>query len=152
MIRRPPRSTRTDTLFPYTTLFRSLNADVRKSTNQTTRCTYFYRRQSDGADDRGLGRFAGLPDSGARGQAHGRRPPPGRQPSDGGAAGQGPGGSRRRPAVRPPARPFRPDRGGRGTAGRCPGDGAGGRVAPSDRTSVVAGKSVSVRVELGGGG
>src|SRR3546814_2421180 len=29
MIRRPPRSTRTDTLFPYTTLFRSLlHADV----------------------------------------------------------------------------------------------------------------------------
>src|SRR3546814_2008769 len=29
MIRRPPRSTRTDTLFPYTTLFRSLhNANV----------------------------------------------------------------------------------------------------------------------------
>src|SRR3546814_20197388 len=27
MIRRPPRSTRTDTLFPYTTLFRSLPAD-----------------------------------------------------------------------------------------------------------------------------
>src|SRR3546814_15091753 len=26
MIRRPPRSTRTDTLFPYTTLFRSLTA------------------------------------------------------------------------------------------------------------------------------
>src|SRR3546814_4365035 len=26
MIRRPPRSTRTDTLFPYTTLFRSRNA------------------------------------------------------------------------------------------------------------------------------
>src|SRR3546814_5689558 len=26
MIRRPPRSTRTDTLFPYTTLFRSCNA------------------------------------------------------------------------------------------------------------------------------
>src|SRR3546814_11505640 len=26
MIRRPPRSTRTDTLFPYTTLFRSLQA------------------------------------------------------------------------------------------------------------------------------
>src|SRR3546814_18243045 len=26
MIRRPPRSTRTDTLFPYTTLFRSGNA------------------------------------------------------------------------------------------------------------------------------
>src|SRR3546814_3987489 len=28
MIRRPPRSTRTDTLFPYTTLFRSLGAGV----------------------------------------------------------------------------------------------------------------------------
>src|SRR3546814_15302962 len=28
MIRRPPRSTRTDTLFPYTTLFRSYAADV----------------------------------------------------------------------------------------------------------------------------
>src|SRR3546814_2114218 len=29
MIRRPPRSTRTDTLFPYTTLFRSLVPGVR---------------------------------------------------------------------------------------------------------------------------
>src|SRR3546814_4792332 len=29
MIRRPPRSTRTDTLFPYTTLFRSPAADLR---------------------------------------------------------------------------------------------------------------------------
>src|SRR3546814_12249801 len=28
MIRRPPRSTRTDTLFPYTTLFRSLTIDL----------------------------------------------------------------------------------------------------------------------------
>src|SRR3546814_7045006 len=31
MIRRPPRSTRTDTLFPYTTLFRSPHV-IRKST------------------------------------------------------------------------------------------------------------------------
>src|SRR3546814_9283848 len=29
MIRRPPRSTRTDTLFPYTTLFRSWDGDCR---------------------------------------------------------------------------------------------------------------------------
>src|SRR3546814_16919017 len=29
MIRRPPRSTRTDTLFPYTTLFRSMTAEAR---------------------------------------------------------------------------------------------------------------------------
>src|SRR3546814_1674070 len=28
MIRRPPRSTRTDTLFPYTTLFRSASTDA----------------------------------------------------------------------------------------------------------------------------
>src|SRR3546814_1783285 len=30
MIRRPPRSTRTDTLFPYTTLFRSLVIDAER--------------------------------------------------------------------------------------------------------------------------
>src|SRR3546814_5597789 len=31
MIRRPPRSTRTDTLFPYTTLFRSLHQREQRS-------------------------------------------------------------------------------------------------------------------------
>src|SRR3546814_3457606 len=31
MIRRPPRSTRTDTLFPYTTLFRSVGGPFRQS-------------------------------------------------------------------------------------------------------------------------
>src|SRR3546814_12252817 len=31
MIRRPPRSTRTDTLFPYTTLFRSLIGQIVES-------------------------------------------------------------------------------------------------------------------------
>src|SRR3546814_6331246 len=30
MIRRPPRSTRTDTLFPYTTLFRSVHPNPRE--------------------------------------------------------------------------------------------------------------------------
>src|SRR3546814_9437390 len=30
MVRRPPRSTRTDTLFPYTTLFRSRDGKLRK--------------------------------------------------------------------------------------------------------------------------
>src|SRR3546814_3080229 len=34
MIRRPPRSTRTDTLFPYTTLFRSLQEFQRPQYNQ----------------------------------------------------------------------------------------------------------------------
>src|SRR3546814_7102242 len=44
MIRRPPRSTRTDTLFPYTTLFRSpassaaiAGADARKPTQESAK-------------------------------------------------------------------------------------------------------------------
>src|SRR3546814_18115983 len=41
-IRRPPRSTRTDTLFPYTTLFRS----------------YRFRGPQGGPEDRKLGRMA----------------------------------------------------------------------------------------------
>src|SRR3546814_4199125 len=41
MIRRPPRSTRTDTLFPYTTLFRS--ADLRRTRR---RCDQALRRRS----------------------------------------------------------------------------------------------------------
>src|SRR3546814_19653813 len=36
MIRRPPRSTRTDTLFPYTTLFRSDVGDAGRRLHQTT--------------------------------------------------------------------------------------------------------------------
>src|SRR3546814_18649292 len=35
MIRRPPRSTRTDTLFPYTTLFRSWKDNKRRFTERT---------------------------------------------------------------------------------------------------------------------
>src|SRR3546814_11813347 len=34
MIRRPPRSTRTDTLFPYTTLFRSIMLDEANNMKQ----------------------------------------------------------------------------------------------------------------------
>src|SRR3546814_4083416 len=44
MIRRPPRSTRTDTLFPYTTLFRSVLVPRR-------------RRSGLGPDDRPAGRL-----------------------------------------------------------------------------------------------
>src|SRR3546814_6446317 len=36
MIRRPPRSTRTDTLFPYTTLFRSINSMRKKARMRET--------------------------------------------------------------------------------------------------------------------
>src|SRR3546814_1910524 len=46
MIRRPPRSTRTDTLFPYTTLFRS--RDSRKMTG-----LHFKLLATDGAARRG---------------------------------------------------------------------------------------------------
>src|SRR3546814_13992080 len=38
MIRRPPRSTRTDTLFPYTTLFRSLVCAGSLMTAEVKRC------------------------------------------------------------------------------------------------------------------
>src|SRR3546814_7554763 len=37
MIRRPPRSTRTDTLFPYTTLFRSRSGSIRPSSIRSRR-------------------------------------------------------------------------------------------------------------------
>src|SRR3546814_7532324 len=37
MIRRPPRSTRTDTLFPYTTLFRSRSCSARLARGLDTR-------------------------------------------------------------------------------------------------------------------
>src|SRR3546814_4662457 len=37
MIRRPPRSTRTDTLFPYTTLFRSSNSMTEKVAHRPPR-------------------------------------------------------------------------------------------------------------------
>src|SRR3546814_6120781 len=40
MIRRPPRSTRTDTLFPYTTLFRSLRTSPRRQFSFVAR-SYF---------------------------------------------------------------------------------------------------------------
>src|SRR3546814_11050196 len=38
MIRRPPRSTRTDTLFPYTTLFRSQPPSVRRMRSFAAAC------------------------------------------------------------------------------------------------------------------
>src|SRR3546814_2673415 len=44
MIRRPPRSTRTDTLFPYTTLFRSHNRGGARSRGS---CAWSRRRPTD---------------------------------------------------------------------------------------------------------
>src|SRR3546814_5171092 len=48
MIRRPPRSTRTDTLFPYTTLFRSQH-DARATPGEgfCRRCAYAGARRRD---------------------------------------------------------------------------------------------------------
>src|SRR3546814_16170723 len=51
MIRRPPRSTRTDTLFPYTTLFRSL----RRSPSGAWLDARFSGRQRAGRPLRGVG-------------------------------------------------------------------------------------------------
>src|SRR3546814_5254578 len=51
MIRRPPRSTRTDTLFPYTTLFRSLRRAVRRLADQLHQILV-------AADDRDVPAFA----------------------------------------------------------------------------------------------
>src|SRR3546814_20690892 len=49
-IRRPPRSTRTDTLFPYTTLFRSHGASAPASRHLawSSRLAPFSRRSPDG--------------------------------------------------------------------------------------------------------
>src|SRR3546814_8284600 len=63
MIRRPPRSTRTDTLFPYTTLFRSVRADALEQPRQIVRRQIRQRaaverpldhRSVDRADRRGM--------------------------------------------------------------------------------------------------
>src|SRR3546814_8109825 len=40
MIRRPPRSTRTDTLFPYTTLFRSRGAEQQHGCHASTQAAH----------------------------------------------------------------------------------------------------------------
>src|SRR3546814_20125704 len=58
MIRRPPRSTRTDTLFPYTTLFRSSPSDgplavsMNMSVNSGPAMVIRTRMQIDGKTDR----------------------------------------------------------------------------------------------------
>src|SRR3546814_11260335 len=47
MIRRPPRSTRTDTLFPYTTLFRSAVVGLGARATWTAPCGRRGEKQSD---------------------------------------------------------------------------------------------------------
>src|SRR3546814_5199538 len=52
MIRRPPRSTRTDTLFPYTTLFRSLRRWSRTTGGRSDATHHPTVRRRRGADGR----------------------------------------------------------------------------------------------------
>src|SRR3546814_7505822 len=51
MIRRPPRSTRTDTLFPYTTLFRSLVCRTARRTVQRRLGQFRRRRRPDRSEE-----------------------------------------------------------------------------------------------------
>src|SRR3546814_7137376 len=51
MIRRPPSSTRTDTLFPYTTLFRSARQGGRRAARRTGRAPQRARRRTHRACD-----------------------------------------------------------------------------------------------------
>src|SRR3546814_8698081 len=59
MIRRPPRSTRTDTLFPYTTLFRSLGVD---RDDVKVRVGHLQAGDDQADAGGGEGRHLGLPD------------------------------------------------------------------------------------------
>src|SRR3546814_4540532 len=61
MIRRPPRSTRTDTLFPYTTLFRSLSRDRIAPLQSGTSDTTAVISRLPGVSSYSAGGFSGLP-------------------------------------------------------------------------------------------
>src|SRR3546814_8757518 len=54
MIRRPPRSTRTDTLFPYTTLFRSHDREIERAAG----IAHAFERVNELAHDFGALRIA----------------------------------------------------------------------------------------------
>src|SRR3546814_5585717 len=58
MIRRPPRSTRTDTLFPYTTLFRSNEVRCRLKPGSPFVVAHFSFPQGEGERDLWLKRYA----------------------------------------------------------------------------------------------
>src|SRR3546814_4509602 len=79
MIRRPPRSTRTDTLFPYTTLFRSAGRDRRRRLAHEPAQDLLHparrRRARHGADRRARapGALSAGPSGGARRQPGGGR-------------------------------------------------------------------------------
>src|SRR3546814_20742453 len=124
MIRRPPRSTRTDTLFPYTTLFRSTACAVDAGRSRQVPG----RRLSDGP---GLDRRQ-PPDRGCDLRAGAARTDPRLHGRDGG----------QHTAIRASERRA---------GGAVIGGATGHRPPPvRARKSVVWGTSVAVRVELGG--
>src|SRR3546814_16673681 len=90
MIRRPPRSTRTDTLFPYTTLFRSDRSWHRADRAPRRAADAGERRRADGAADRTRGRIQD-PARGVR-MLHRSRPRGGRYALE--RRGDGGGGAR----------------------------------------------------------
>src|SRR3546814_20038190 len=123
MIRRPPGSTRTDTLFPYTTLFRSLAAHIGGVAR-------LQRRRVEGEVQHRQAEVDGDVDRYARTLG---RNALGRQRDPFGEAQPG----KRRMAVR---------RGAMIKPAPC----APEQPSEKDRKSAVWGKSVSVRVNLGG--
>src|SRR3546814_17346883 len=133
MIRRPPRSTRTDTLFPYTTLFRS------------------WARADRGKSGISCRREAVSP---AQGSAAGGGP---LRPEDRIVRGcdRGRSHSHARDAHAWPCPPAAGDRGWRGrpvrsAAGTGTERSACGGRSDQDRKRGVAGRRVTVRVDIGG--
>src|SRR3546814_3929527 len=61
MIRPPPRSTRTDTLFPYTTLFRSRAVAAERGTSASLRLRGRFRFAAHRLDDARAGQFGDAP-------------------------------------------------------------------------------------------
>src|SRR3546814_7080130 len=60
MLRQPPGSTRTDPLFPYTTLFRSTGIPVSEAPRRLLAIGGSRKRGTDARGFRGIGRLAGL--------------------------------------------------------------------------------------------
>src|SRR3546814_16693036 len=128
MIRQPPRSTRTDTLFPYTTLFRSAVLGARARRAGTPAVARAARRVPHVPAGRQRVHLVGLPE--------GRLPPQYRAAHRPLAAVHAAGR----------ARPRRDRRSGTEPAGAAIGSCA---VDRRDRKRVVWGKRVYVRVDIG---
>src|SRR3546814_16588022 len=125
MVRRPPRSTRTDALFPSTTLFRSGHGgDLR-----------VHRAGHAGDRGGGLDRRVGAQDRAARMAVADRADP---------------GGGRRLNIAPAGGGVFRTTRAAKHRGRRTSTGGCTRSGSPRDRKSVVKGKRVSVSVDLGG--